>query len=94
MSWFASSSRKTTLFYVALIAVASLVVGMVIAEFFTTISGLGAVIINSANNFDTATMFVSSIILMVMAIGLNWLIGFVEHKVAPWQAEIAGRDRE
>ncbi|HTL03282.1 MAG TPA: Do family serine endopeptidase [Vicinamibacterales bacterium] len=32
MSWFASSSRKTTLFYVALIAVASLVVGMVIAS--------------------------------------------------------------
>jgi ABC-type nitrate/sulfonate/bicarbonate transport system permease component len=39
-------------------------------------------------------MFVPIIILMVMAIGLNWLIGFVEHKVAPWQAEIAGRDRE
>ena len=76
------------------LAVGRAVVGMVIADFFTTISGLGAVIINSANNFDTATMFVPIIILMVMAIGLNWLIGFVEHKVAPWQAEIAGRDRE
>src|SRR3954465_12312694 len=32
MSWFISSSRKTTLFYVALIAMASLVVGMVIAS--------------------------------------------------------------
>ena len=70
------------------------VVGMVIAEFFTTISGLGAVIINSANNFDTATMFVPIIILMLMAIGLNWLIGFVERRMAPWQAEISGRDRE
>jgi hypothetical protein len=29
-----------------------------------------------------------------MAVGLNTLIGVVEHKVAPWQAEIAGRDRE
>jgi ABC-type nitrate/sulfonate/bicarbonate transport system permease component len=76
------------------LAVGRAVVGMVIAEFFTTISGLGAVIINSANNFDTATMFVPIIILMVMAIGLNWLIGFVERRVAPWQAEIAGRDRE
>ncbi|HME29071.1 MAG TPA: ABC transporter permease [Pseudolabrys sp.] len=75
------------------LAVGRAVVAMVIAEFFTTISGLGAVIINSANNFDTATMFVPIIILMVMAIGLNWLIGFVERKVAPWQAEIAGRDR-
>lgn len=76
------------------LAVGRAVVGMVIAEFFTTISGLGAVIINSANNFDTATMFVPIIILMMMAIGLNWLIGFVEHRVAPWQAEISGRDRE
>jgi NitT/TauT family transport system permease protein len=76
------------------LAVGRAVVAMVIAEFFTTISGLGAVIINSANNFDTATMFVPIIILMVMAVGLNWLIGFVERWVAPWQAEIAGRDRE
>ena len=76
------------------LAVGRAVVAMVIAEFFTTISGLGAVIINSANNFDTATMFVPIIILMVMAVGLNGLIGWVEHKVAPWQAEIAGRDRE
>jgi serine protease Do len=32
MSWFDSSSRKTTIFYVVLIAMASLVVGMVIAS--------------------------------------------------------------
>jgi len=76
------------------LAVGRAVVAMVIAEFFTTISGLGAVIINSANNFDTAAMFVPIIILMLMAIGLNWLIGWVERKVAPWQAEISGRDRE
>ena len=76
------------------LAVGRAVVAMVIAEFFTTISGLGAVIINSANNFDTATMFVPIIILMVMAIGLNGVIGWVERKVAPWQAEIAGRERE
>jgi hypothetical protein len=31
---------------------------------------------------------------MLMAVGLNSLIGFVERRVAPWQAEIAGRDRE
>jgi NitT/TauT family transport system permease protein len=59
------------------LAVGRAVVGMVIAEFFTTISGLGAIII-----------------LMVMAIGLNSFIGWVERKVAPWQAEISGRERE
>jgi ABC-type nitrate/sulfonate/bicarbonate transport system permease component len=76
------------------LAVGRAVVAMVIAEFFTTISGLGAIIINSANNFDTAKMFVPIVVLMVLALGLNALIGWVERKVAPWQAEIAGRDRE
>src|SRR5436309_12059588 len=67
------------------LAVGRAVVAMVIAEFFTTISGLGAIIINSANNFDTATMFVPMVVLMVLAIGLNGLIGWVERYVAPWQ---------
>ena len=76
------------------LAVGRAVVAMVVAEFFTTISGLGAIIINAANNFDTATMFVPIVTLMFLAVGLNSLIGYVERKVAPWQAEIAGRDRE
>jgi ABC-type proline/glycine betaine transport system permease subunit len=38
------------------LAVGRAVVAMVIAEFFTSISGLGAIIITSANNFDTATV--------------------------------------
>jgi NitT/TauT family transport system permease protein len=76
------------------LAVGRAVVAMVIAEFLTSISGLGAIIINAANNFDTATMFVPIVLLMVMAIGLNSLIGLVERWVAPWQAEIAGRDQQ
>jgi NitT/TauT family transport system permease protein len=74
------------------LAVGRAVVAMVIAEFFTTISGLGAIIINSANNFDTARMFVPIVVLMALAIGLNALIGWLERRLAPWQAEIAGRD--
>jgi hypothetical protein len=29
---------------------------------------------------------------MLLAVALNFLIGAVERWVAPWQAEIAGRD--
>jgi NitT/TauT family transport system permease protein len=76
------------------LAVGRAVVAMVIAEFFTSISGLGAIIITSANNFDTATTFVPIIVIMLMAVGLNFLIGLVERLVAPWQAEIAGRDQQ
>jgi ABC-type nitrate/sulfonate/bicarbonate transport system permease component len=76
------------------LAVGRAVVAMVIAEFFTSISGLGAIIIVSANNFDTATTFVPIVIIMLLAVGLNFLIGFIERWVAPWQAEIAGRDQQ
>jgi NitT/TauT family transport system permease protein len=74
------------------LAVGRAVVAMVIAEFFTAISGLGAIIINSANNFDTAKMFVPVLVLVLLASGLNALIGALERRLAPWQAEIAGRD--
>ena len=86
---YVSASTRYTAMYGAS---AGAVVAMVIAEFFTAISGLGAIIINSANNFDTAKMFVPVVVLMMLAIGLNALIGLVERRVAPWQAEIAGRD--
>jgi len=76
------------------LAVGRAVVAMIVAEFFTAISGLGAIIINSANNFDTARMFVPVVVLMVLATGLNAVIGVIERRVAPWQAEIAGRDRQ
>jgi NitT/TauT family transport system permease protein len=74
------------------LAVGRGVVAMVIAEFFTAISGLGGIIINAANSFDTATMFVPIVILMVFAVGLNALVSFVERKVAPWQVEISMRE--
>ena len=74
------------------LAVGRGVVAMVIAEFFTAISGLGGIIINSATNFDTARMFVPIIVIMVLATLLNALVGVVERWVAPWQAEMSARD--
>ena len=68
------------------------VIAMVIAEFLTAISGLGGVIISSANTFRTADMFVPVIVIMVFAVVLTWLVGLLERRIAPWQNEIAGTD--
>jgi len=76
------------------LSVGRAVVAMVIAEFFTSISGLGAIIITSANNFDTAATFVPIVIIMLMAVALTSLVGVVERWVAPWQAEITGHDQQ
>jgi ABC-type nitrate/sulfonate/bicarbonate transport system permease component len=67
------------------------VIGMVIAEFFTAISGLGAIIIQTSNSFKTADMFVPIIVVMALGIGLTALVGVLERKVAPWHRSVTGR---
>jgi taurine transport system permease protein len=68
------------------------VIALVIAEFLTSISGLGGVIISSANSFQTAEMFVPIIVIMVLAVVLTNLVSVIERKVAPWQSELTGRE--
>jgi len=72
------------------LAVGRAIIAMVIAEFFTAISGLGGIILKAGDNFDTARMFVPVILLMVLGIGGTSLVHWVEGKVAPWQKTIAG----
>ena len=59
-------------------------VGMVIAEFYTTITGLGYMIMRYANNFEMDKTFVPVIMLMLLGVsftaGLKWL----ERRIAPW----------
>lgn len=74
------------------LAIGKAVIAMVVAEFFTAISGLGGIILNSANQFNTAAMFVPIIILMVIAVGLTSLVRLLERRLAPWQTELSGRD--
>jgi NitT/TauT family transport system permease protein len=66
------------------------IIGMVVAEFFTSVTGLGGVILQAGDSFDTAQLFVPVIILMALGVVLTWFVGWLEHKVAPWQHEIAG----
>lgn len=74
------------------LAIGRCVVAVVVAEFFTAISGLGGLIINAGNQFNTAGIFVPVLVLMVIGVGLTQLIGVLENKVAPWQRSLAGRD--
>lgn len=60
------------------------VIGMVIAEFFTAVGGLGGIIINAGNSFDTARMFVPIITIMLIGVVLTWLVGRIEKKLTPW----------
>jgi NitT/TauT family transport system permease protein len=59
-------------------------VGMVIAEFYTTISGLGYMISRYANVFETDKTFVPVLLLMFLGIALTTALKWVERRIAPW----------
>ena len=62
------------------------IIGMVAAEFFTAISGLGGLIVKYGNQYDTASMFVPILILMFMGVVLTGIVRKIEDMFAPWRA--------
>lgn len=60
-------------------------IGMVVAEFFTAITGLGAMIVKYGNQYNTAAMFVPIFILMLMGILLTFGVRRLEDRIAPWK---------
>ena len=59
-------------------------IGMIIAEFYTTISGLGYMITRYANNFEMDKTFVPVIVLMFLGVSLTSLLKWFGHRIAPW----------
>jgi len=67
------------------LAVGRGVVGMVVAEFFTALSGLGSMIIVYSNSFATAKLFVPVITIALLGLGLTSLAKYLERRMAPWK---------
>ena len=62
------------------------IIGMVAAEFFTAITGLGAMIVKYGNQYDTASMFVPILVLMLLGVGLTAAVRKIEDSIAPWRS--------
>jgi ABC-type nitrate/sulfonate/bicarbonate transport system permease component len=67
------------------LAVGRGVIGMIVAEFFTALSGLGSLIIVYSNSFNTAKMFVPVITIALLGLGLTTLAKTLEQRMAPWK---------
>jgi len=67
-------------------------VGMVIAEFYTSIAGLGYMIVRYANSFETAKLFVPIVVLMAMGVLLVQGARALELWIAPWQRPDRGEN--
>lgn len=72
------------------IGVGKAVIGIVIAEFFTALGGIGGVIVTSGQSFQPDRMFAAVIVLLVLAMLLTGLVGVVERRIAPWNRAITG----
>jgi NitT/TauT family transport system permease protein len=61
-------------------------VGVIVAEMFTALSGLGYMMVLYGNTFRTAKLFVPIVVLAVASIMITKLIQRLEQRIAPWRA--------
>jgi ABC-type nitrate/sulfonate/bicarbonate transport system permease component len=68
------------------LSVGRAVVGMVVAEMFTAITGLGGSIVLYSSTYQMDRLFVSVIVLAMMGVGLTYLIKRLERRLMPWRS--------
>jgi sulfonate transport system permease protein len=68
------------------LAVGRGLIGMVLADLYTAISGIGYLIVRSAATYQVDKMFVPIVTLGVLGVTLTALLRVLEIKVAPWTA--------
>ncbi|MSP51423.1 MAG: ABC transporter permease [Alphaproteobacteria bacterium] len=61
------------------------IIGMVVAELFTAASGLGAMILRSANAMATDRLFVPILVLAVFGVVLTELVQVFERRLSKWR---------
>lgn len=68
------------------LAVGRGLIGMVLADLYTAISGIGYLIVRSAATYQVDKMFVPIVTLGILGVTLTALLRVLEIKVAPWTA--------
>ena len=59
-------------------------IGMVVAELTGSSVGMGAVIIRSANTYNTDQSFAAIMLIVIWSVSMTQLVGLVERWLAPW----------
>lgn len=68
------------------LAVGRGLIGMVLADLYTAISGIGYLIVRTASTYQVDKMFVPIVTLGLLGVSLTAILRFVEIHVAPWTA--------
>jgi NitT/TauT family transport system permease protein len=67
------------------LAVGLAIIGVIVAEFFTAISGLGGMIVEYANVFATAKLFVPIIVIALVGVVLTEFVMWLERRMSRWR---------
>jgi ABC-type nitrate/sulfonate/bicarbonate transport system permease component len=67
------------------LAIGRALIAVVIAEFYTAISGLGYLIVSNAHAFQTARVFVPVAVLMMLGVVTTGLLEMAEARLSPWR---------
>lgn len=62
-------------------------IGAVVAEMFSSNQGLGYLISQTANQFDTAGLFATLVVTTILGLGLDAALHFVERRMLHWQKQ-------
>ncbi|MEA2953270.1 MAG: hypothetical protein QOD40_630 [Alphaproteobacteria bacterium] len=68
------------------LAVGRGLIGMVLADLYTAISGIGYLIVRTASTYQVDKMFVPIMTLGLLGVALTAMLRIVERRVAPWTA--------
>lgn len=61
-------------------------IGVIVAEFYTALAGLGFLVVSNANSFQTSRTFVPIVVLMILGVTLTYLLEWLEGRIAPWRS--------
>jgi NitT/TauT family transport system permease protein len=67
------------------LALGRALIGVIVAEYYTALSGLGNLIATNANSFQTARMFVPIVVIALIGVVLTALLEWAERQLAQWR---------
>ena len=67
------------------LAIGRALIGVIVAEYYTSLSGLGDLITTNASNFQTARMFVPIVVIALLGVIFTALLELAERSLVQWR---------
>ena len=72
------------------LAIGRAVLGVVVAEFFGSESGLGVMMVQAAGRYQVDVVFSGLIVFAVLSLLLTWMVQLLENRLSRWRPQRAG----